>query len=510
MQQFFKIWIAALFISAVFVPSHSWGQDDVVKLIHADTVRDAPGLINTTLAKGKVHFEHNKTHLYCDSALFYRDIEVVYAYSNVHINQGDTINLFCDSLIYDGKTEISKLQGHVRMRDQEYKLVTDSLEYDGKNSFGYYQNHAVITSIQEDLKLTSVKGYYYASQKAFFFKDSVRVDGESYNLESDTLEFRTETSSAHFHGPTKIIMDSSHVDCIAGIYYTNEGLAQLWDGAYLYQEDKILYADSLIYSEPTDVGEGFCNVDLYDSTENVQFLSDYLWKSQDADTMILEENARIIQYSSSDTLILMADTIFHYQDTAKSFSTSIAQTNVGIINGDMTVRCDSAYFAEKDSIIKFHYTPVLWSQETQMTADSIFATYYDNDFHEMYLYNNAFIITEHDSIHYDQIKGKMMTAWIDSSKIQKVYIESNAETLYYVTEEEKDSLDQDIKVISGMNRIDCNEIYIYFKESEIDNIAFIEQPTGTYYSESLIPASNLFLKGFLWQIGLKPESPFTE
>jgi lipopolysaccharide export system protein LptA len=510
LQQHYQIWIAALFISAVFVPTHCLSQDDVVKLVHADTVRDVPMQINVTLAKGKVHFEHNRTNLYCDSALFYRDLDLVYAYSNVHINQGDTINLFCDSLIYDGKTEISKLQGHVRMRDSEYKLVTDSLEYDGKNSFGYYKNHAVITSIENEMKLTSVKGYYYANQKTFFFKDSVRVDGESYQLESDTLEFRTEDNSAHFHGPTKIFMDSSYVDCTAGIYYTDDGLARLWNGAWLYEQDKVLYADSLIYDEPNDIGEGHCNVDLYDSTENVQFLADYLWKSPENDTLILEDNAKIFQFSSADTLILMADSILHYNDSASDFKTSIAESNVGIINGDMTVRCDSAYFSERDSIIKFHFTPILWSQETQMTADSIFATYYDSEFHEMYLYHNAFIATEHDSVHYDQIKGKMMTAWIDSSKIQKVYIESNAETLYYVTEDDKDSLGNDLKNISGLNRIDCNEIYIYFKESEIDNISFIEQPTGTYYSMNMAPRGELFLKGFLWEIGLKPKSPFGE
>ncbi|MCB9223581.1 MAG: hypothetical protein H6582_05325 [Crocinitomicaceae bacterium] len=503
--------IAALFISAVFLPWNSLAQEDVVKLVFAETVKDVEGKKNVTEAVGNVHFEHNRTHLYCDSALFYRDIEVVYAYSHVHINQGDTINLFCDSLIYDGKTEISKLQGHVRMRDNKYKLVTDSLEYDGNKSIGFYKNHAVITSIdEEELKLTSVKGYYYATNKAFFFKDSVRVEGESYELVADTLEFRTETSSAHFHGPTQIIMDSSYVDCTRGIYYTQSGLAQLWNGAWLYEKERTLFADSLIYNEKSDIGEGYCNVNLYDSTENIQFLADYLWKSEGNDTLILENDAKIIQFSSKDTLVLMADSIFHYEDTSGEYKTSIAQTNVGIINGDLTIRCDSAYFSDRDSIIKFHFVPVMWSQETQLTADSIFATYYDDDFHEMYLYNNAFIATEHDSVHYDQIKGKMMTAWIDSSKIQKVYIESNAETLYYLTEDEKDTLGNDVKAVNGMNRIDCNKIYIYFKNSEIENIAFIEQPTGTYYSTDLIPKSDLFLKGFLWQIGLKPKSPFGE
>ena len=501
-----KIVITALFISAIFFPHHSFSQGEVVKLIFAETVKNAPGKINTTQAVGKVHFEHNKTHLYCDSALFFRDSDIIYAYSNVQINQGDTINLFCDSLKYFGATKLSKLQGNVRMRDKEYKLVTDSLEYDGNTSIGYYKNNAVITSINQDLKLTSVQGHYHANTKSFFFKDSVRVKGDTYRMECDTLEFNTAASTAHFHGPTTIFMDSSRVECVAGVYYTQKKLVQLWNGAYLYEKDKKLFADSLIYNEKTDIGEGFCNVDLYDSTETVQFKADYLWKAADNDTIIMKENAVIIQYSEKDTLEIQADTIFQYQDQETDFKLSIAQNNVGILNGDFVVRCDSAYFSDKDSIIKFHKKPVMWSQETQLTADSIFATYYDNAFHVMYLYHNAFIITEHDTVHYDQIKGKMMTAWLDSSKIQKVYIESNAETLYYLAEKESDSLGVEVETLSGMNQIDCNEIYIYFENSEIDHISFIDQPNATYYPLDLIPFNNLFLKGFLWEIGLKPST----
>ncbi|UKN03011.1 hypothetical protein K6119_05715 [Paracrocinitomix mangrovi] len=497
-------------MSAIFFPDNSFSQRDVIKLVYAQTVKDAEGLKNTTKAIGNVQFEHKNSKLFCDSALFFRDEEIVYAYSHVQINQGDTINLFCDSLKYFGKTRISKLQGNVRMRDQEYKLVTDSLEYDGNLSQGYYEKNAVITSINKELKLTSVKGYYHANQKTFFFKDSVRVNGENYRMECDTLEFNTNTSSAHFHGPTDIYMDSSQVKCVAGNYFTDEGQVELWNGAYLIEKGRTLYADSLLYNEKTEIGEGFCNVDMYDSTETVQFMADYLWKSSKNDTLILQQNAKIIDYSEIDTLQLLADTIFHYQDSVDKKNLSIAQSNVGIISGDMTVRCDSAYFSEKDSIIKFHKLPVMWSQETQMTADSIFATYYDSEFREMKMYNNAMIITEHDSLHYDQIKGKMMTAWLDSSKIQKVHIESNAETLYYLTEKEKDSLNMEHDKVSGMNKIDCNQIYIYFKESEINKISFIEQPTAVYYPADQIPSNSLFLKGFLWKIELKPESIFGE
>jgi lipopolysaccharide export system protein LptA len=500
----------ALFLSAFFLPQNASSQDDVIKLIYAETVKDAEGLINTTKATGNVHFEHKDTDLYCDSALFFRDTDIIYAYSNVQINQGDTINLFCDSLRYDGNTNISKLQGNVRMRDSEYKLTTDSLEYNGDQSIGFYENHGVITSIHEDLKLTSIRGYYHANNKAFFFKDSVRVTHPDYLLISDTLEFRTESASAHFHGPTEIILDSSKVECVKGIFYTKEDFIQLWNGAWLLEPKRSFYADSMIFDQGKDIGEGFCQVNLFDSLEQVQFLSDYLWKGPENDTIILKENANIIQYSDKDTMFIMADSIFQYKDSTDEQNMSIAQSNVGIINGEMVVRCDSAYFSEKDSIIKFHKHPIIWNKETQMSADTITAIYYDNEFHKMFLIQNSMIITEQDSIHYDQIKGKMMTATLDSGKIQKVYIENNAQTLYYLVDEKTDSTGETTKELNGMNRIDCNEIYIFFEQSEIDRISFIDEPTATFYPISQIPQKELFLKGFIWEIELKPRAIILE
>jgi len=505
-----KILFPALFLSAIFFPVNSFLQEGPIKLVYAETASDYKGQLNTTIARGNVHFEHNRSQLYCDSAIFFQDKSLIYAYGHVQINQGDTVNLFCDSLKYDGNTSISKLMSNVRFRDNEYKLVTDSLEYNGNQSKGYYKNWATISSIHEDLKLTSRKGYYYSETKTFFFKDSVHVEHPDYEVFSDTLEFRTIGPSAHFHGPTIIHMDSSQIHCNAGVYFTNKKIMRLWNGATILEDKRTLFADSLIYDQNTNIGEGFGDVKLYDSTEKVMFLSDYLWKSANNDKITLRDNAHIIQFNPKDTLFISADTIYHTQDTITDLRQAIAIKNVEIINAGLYVSCDSAYFSEKDSILKLHKQPMMWAENTQLSADSILAPYYNDEFHKLYMYENAFITSEKDSLHYDQIKGEYLTAYLDSSKIKKVFIETNAQTLYYVTEDQTDSLGIVTKEIAGMNTIDCNSIIIYFLKSEIENVCFIEQPTGNYTPIDDVPESEQFLIGFLWQIERKPKPIFIE
>lgn len=497
-------------MSVLFFGGKSYAQKEPVKLIFAERVTDYKGQQNTTKAIGNVQFEHNQTKLFCDSAIFLQTPNLIYAYGHVQINQGDTVNLYCDSLLYNGKTNMSKLWGNVRFRDNEYKMTTDSLDYDGNLSKGFYKNRAVITSINQDLKLTSIKGDYYSNSKIFFFKDSVHVTHPEYELFSDTLEFRTIQSTAHFHGPTTVLMDSMELHCNRGIYYTERQFLRLWSGASILEKTRTFYADSLIFDQKKDAGEGFCNVRMYDSTEKVLFMSDYLLKTEGNSAITLRDNAHIIQFGNKDTLFLSADTIFHKQDTATDLNESIAISFVEIINSGLYVACDSAFFSEQDSILKLHKNPVMWSKNTQISGDSILAHYYDNEFHQMDIYENSFIASEQDSIHFDQIKGLTMTAYLDSSEIKRIHVNSNAETMYYLSDTKKDSLGVEFKSIQGMNKIDCNYIVIHFNnsdtaDSEIGNISFNEQPSGEYTPVDDIAESELFLKGFLWQIGRKPK-----
>jgi len=505
-----KIFVRALFLSAIFFLCNANAQNGPIRLLHSETVSDYKGMPNTTKVKGNVQFEHNRSKLFCDSAIFFQNKNLIFAYGNVQINQGDTVNLYCDSLRYDGNTNISKLMSNVRFRDQEYKMVTDSLEYDGNKSRGYYKNNATITSINQNLKLTSRKGYYYSTSKTFFFKDSVHLTHPDYEIFSDTMEFRTTNSSVHFHGPTIILLDSSQIECSKGIYFTEKKIIRLWNGATITEKQRTLYADSLIFDQDKDIGEGFCYVRMYDSTENILFLSDYIKKSQGNQKITLRDNAHIFQFKEKDTLYISADTIYHYHDTINDFRKSIAINRVSIINAGFFIACDSAYFNDADSLIKLHKEPIMWKDKTQLTADSIIGLYYKKEFHQLNLYYNSFITTEKDSIHYDQIKGQFMTAYLDSSKIKRVLVENNAQTLYYLTEKDSSIADSVFQKITAMNKLDCNYIVLHFNESDVERVTFHEQPTGTYRPINQVPERELFLKGYLWLIHRKPKQIFIE
>src|SRR5450759_624082 len=51
--------------------------------------------------RGHVKFTQDVTTMWCDSAHFSQDKNQLTAFSRVHIEQGDTLNIFSDSLFYD-------------------------------------------------------------------------------------------------------------------------------------------------------------------------------------------------------------------------------------------------------------------------------------------------------------------------------------------------------------------------------------------------------------------------
>ena len=147
------------------------------------------------------HFEHNEILMLCDSAHFYPTVNQVRAFSRIHIEQGDTLDLTGDYLFYDGKSEIAIVNDNVELIDKETHLYTNSVEYDVKNKIARYNDKGKI--INGENTLTSIIGVYYVSENLFHFKDSVKIVNPDYIMTADTMDYNTKTETAFFTGPTE-------------------------------------------------------------------------------------------------------------------------------------------------------------------------------------------------------------------------------------------------------------------------------------------------------------------
>ena len=83
--------------------------DERVYLKHADV----PG---AQILRGKVHFTHAGSQLWCDSAYFFQVENSVMAFGHVRFKQGDTLSLTCDRADYNGADQMMHARNNVVLK----------------------------------------------------------------------------------------------------------------------------------------------------------------------------------------------------------------------------------------------------------------------------------------------------------------------------------------------------------------------------------------------------------
>ncbi len=134
-------------------------QDSTLIRLHRADVSE----YDATYAKaqrliGDVMFEHQGAIMECDSAWLYEESNIMKAFGNVSITQGDSIFLNADRLIYKGDSNLAELFEDIKLRDKDMTLTTDYMKYDTRTKIATYFNGGKIVSSENNNVLTSKQG----------------------------------------------------------------------------------------------------------------------------------------------------------------------------------------------------------------------------------------------------------------------------------------------------------------------------------------------------------------
>ena len=90
-----------------------------------------------------------------------------------------------------------------------------------------------------------------------------------------------------------------------------------------------------------------------------------------------------------------------------------------------------------------------------------------------------------------------MTADLVKGKINRVVVEGNGESLYFI-------LDDKTSLLMGMNKIICSNMIIRFKEGKVNNLSFYVQPDANFIPPHELKKEDMTLKGYSWKAKEKP------
>ncbi|WP_282197721.1 OstA-like protein [Parabacteroides johnsonii] len=467
-----------------------------VYLIHTNTLSfDKAVKPDAQILNGDVCFRHDSSYMYCDSAYFFEQTNSLEAFSNVRMEQGDTLFVYGDYLFYDGNMQVAYLRENVRMENGQVTLFTDSLNYERIPNIGYYfEGGLIVDSLNQ---LSSFYGQYSPETKLAVFNDSVRLENTDFTLYSDTLHYDTQSKIATILGPSVIVSDSGTIHISRGWYDTVNNTSLLLDQSQVESGEKILIGDSIFYNRDTGMGEVYGNMSLIDTAQHVTLQGEYGYYNEQTGYAFATDSARFLEYSQGDTLFLHADTL--QMVTVDSIYREIkAYYGVRFYRTDMQGVCDSMQFNTRDSVLYMYTEPVLWNEQYQLYGDTIAIYMNDSTIEYAHVIQFAFAAQHVDSSYYNQLKGNDLKAYFEGQAVHQIDVAGNAESIFYPLEKDGAKV--------GMNETKSGFLTIWVKDNKLDKLKIWPSPVGTMTPIPDLKPDQKMLKDFYWFDYLRPKN----
>lgn len=429
----------------------------------------------------------------CDSAHHFINNDIIIAFSNIKINQGDSIKLFGDKLIYNSQTNEAILTKDVVFIDNQIQLRTNKIVYDLNNKTAFYPNNGKIKN--KDKNISSKKGKYFANKNEFVFNDSVIIKEKNYIIRTKNMIYDSKKEIAFFKGPSKITSDDRLLYCENGWYDTKNNIAQIKENAFLQKKAYMLIGDSIYYNKINNYAKAMQNVYLIDSVEKI------VLRGQKAEYFELLQKTEVYENPileiliNEDTLLMRAEKFISLQE--KNNKNVIAHKDVKFFKYNLQGKCDSLIYSVQDSTSEMFVNPVIWSNNLQIISDSIKIQFSQGEINNVILRSNPFLSSKADSIFFNQIKGKKMDIFFKNNLLDKIEVFGNGESLYTLKEDETEK-------VKAINYTKSSNLTLFFKKNQLNSINYILKPDSNTIPIDKINNQNKFLKGFIWRGDEKP------
>lgn len=478
---------------------------------------------------GNVKIKQGKTLFYADSAVVNPVTNIFEAFGNIHINDADSVHTYAQYLKYLAKEKQAFLKKRVRLTDGKSTLTTDELEYDVTVKIGTYLKGGKV--VNEKTTLTSTEGYYYGDTRDIIFKRKVRLVNPDYKIDTDTLQYNTDTEITTFTSPTTIRNDKKLViKTRSGYYDLKNKRAELYKRPVIDDSTYTMTADDMALDSISGLSEFRGNA-VYrskDSTKGFDMIANNIKTNNKKNSLLATQSPLLLLKQDRDSIYIAADTFYSAKlsdllkiknvprvrdsidftfliDSTKEDSTDKyfeAYYNVKIFSDSMQSVGDSLFYALKDSVFRLFKSPVVWAQANQVTGDTIYMYLKNSKPERLYVFENAMALSQVDStIYFNQVKGNTINAYFDTTgQIQFLRSKGNSENVYYATDEGGHFI--------GVNKNSSDVVEIRFADGKAKRVLLINGVDGTMYPMRQVNHEDLKLRNFRWLDNLRPKSRY--
>jgi len=517
-------WCQELPVTKTFTPQDTTRTVVILPGVRKLEYRKVDSVTELQILAGNVRLKQGNSYFECDSCVINKRLNLFEAFGNVHINDADTADVYAGYLRYFTDKKIAYLTNNVRLTDGEGTLNTNELEYDLNSKVGIYRNGGRV--VNKKSVLTSLEGIYYADLKDVYFKKNVELKDPAYYLSSDSLLYNTGTETVRFITET-FIRDSSKrtIRTRAGYYNLKTGQAEFGERPIVDDGPRQITGDKIEFDDSTGISQVTGNAILVDTAEGLTVIANLIFSDRKKDAFLATNKPLMIIKQDDDSVFVAADTLFSarltdlygIQDstqvdtlkgvvvvhTDKKDSTNRyfeAFRNVRIFSDSLQAVCDSMFYSFKDSIFRLYDDPVVWSNENQITGDTILLYTKNKKADKMQVYENSFLVNRIKPEVYNQIQSTRMDAFFINGDIDSVRAGGNAECIYYIQDDDS--------AFTGINQSTSDLLDIYFKERELQRVVFRSAVKGTIWPAQQKTPQEMRLNDFKWHEERRPKTRY--
>ncbi len=535
---------------------------DHIEVTHADTAYGTQiGEAYSNRLIGNVVIVHNDVTLTCDSATLFMERKFVEAFGNVTITKSNGGSSKADYIRYTGNNNNAFMKGNVQIIDQNNTLYTDVLIYNLKTKIANYSNGGTLQA--DETTVNSERGVYNGFTKQCHFIKDVIISNPKYTITSNELTYNTNSKIVQFLDWSEIITENGVINTRKGTYNSNTEKAIFTGRTRVENETQTIEANSLDFNNKEGIGSGkgnvviidtskktilFCDdihynkktgysiatkkVKFIDTTNKLELRCNKLEYNSNASFILATEKPILLTKLDNDSLFIKADTLIAFPERLKKelyytkrknivaynllyADSSYKKTDEGqedkriivcnrkvkIYSDSTQAVCDSLSYNEVDSTFYLYKEPIVWNKEQQATGDTIIIQTVHSTIHKTIQKNNCFIINDqHKKTIYDQIAGSYIESFFKDGNIDKVYVNKNAESLYYAKDDKGEFI--------GLNKAEGASITFYFENKEICKIKILDNPKGNFLPMNELTEAAKFLSGFVLQYAKRPMSKY--
>jgi|GEM_PF-1628205 len=418
---------------------------------------------------GKLAAWQDSSYLMAGKGWYSREREEYFFREDVYIMTPDN-EIWSDSLFYNRTTSNAELYGNIQILDtiQSSIIFADYSEYlNSPRSFDLYKN-------------PSIAMYSYENEVAdtlFIAGDTIRyMELMPAQVDSTTLEYSLNLYKKSLQDPLESVLTNSHKTMV---------------------KDSILQhkVDSLLTSSADFNNEVFIRDTLVSLTESPEKLLSALSKVSTAATDSLQRlkiDSLITQ--TTEELSRLKRSSVNEEELMKFIR---IDKNVRFYRSDFQGRCDSLLLNSIDSTARMYIDPIIWNEEKQFTADTIFLYASSENLRMVELNSNSFVAIQQDSTYFNQIKSLDFFAHFQDGKLQRFDAVGTAHALFFFEED---------NALTTMNEKEAFAISALLRDNEINRIRSYTDPKSDAYPLIDLAPEKSILPGFTQRDSDRPKS----